>query len=190
RHDPAALEQARERDQQLNSEYLNLMAELGEDVPKPSAPSSTQQQPAPWTRNPDSGSRTATPPPLPAGPPPPVRLSPSYRPPQPPSTPPWLRNRSSHGQPTYQGYGSVQQNAQWDGSQGGYAQYYQAPAAQQYDYYYGANGYQQAPPPTNAPPPPPANAPPPPPADEQPPPPPPPPPPPASPPPPPPPGDE
>ncbi|ORX69979.1 eukaryotic type KH-domain (KH-domain type I), partial [Linderina pennispora] len=30
RHDPAALEQARERDQQLNSEYLNLMAELGE----------------------------------------------------------------------------------------------------------------------------------------------------------------
>ncbi|KAJ2465894.1 hypothetical protein GGI02_004552, partial [Coemansia sp. RSA 2322] len=33
RHDPAALQQARERDQQLNSEYLSLMAELGEAVP-------------------------------------------------------------------------------------------------------------------------------------------------------------
>ncbi|KAJ2816876.1 hypothetical protein IWW50_006346, partial [Coemansia erecta] len=37
RHDPAALEKARERDQQLNSEYLNLMAELGEAVPASAA---------------------------------------------------------------------------------------------------------------------------------------------------------
>ncbi|KAJ2554740.1 hypothetical protein EV175_002488 [Coemansia sp. RSA 1933] len=33
RHDPEALQRARERDQQLNSEYLNLMAELGESAP-------------------------------------------------------------------------------------------------------------------------------------------------------------
>ncbi|KAJ1898225.1 hypothetical protein LPJ66_002882 [Kickxella alabastrina] len=33
RHDPEALQKARERDQQLNSEYLSLMAELGESVP-------------------------------------------------------------------------------------------------------------------------------------------------------------
>ncbi|KAJ2516291.1 hypothetical protein GGI11_003496 [Coemansia sp. RSA 2049] len=32
RHDPEALQRARERDQQLNSEYLNLMAELGESA--------------------------------------------------------------------------------------------------------------------------------------------------------------
>lgn len=38
RHDPAALERARERDQQLNSQYMNLMEELGESVP-PSAES-------------------------------------------------------------------------------------------------------------------------------------------------------
>ncbi|KAJ1898202.1 hypothetical protein LPJ66_002899 [Kickxella alabastrina] len=33
RHDPEALQKAHERDQQLNSEYLSLMAELGESVP-------------------------------------------------------------------------------------------------------------------------------------------------------------
>ncbi|KAJ1662288.1 hypothetical protein IW140_001924 [Coemansia sp. RSA 1813] len=33
RHDPEALQRARERDQQLNTEYLSLMAELGESVP-------------------------------------------------------------------------------------------------------------------------------------------------------------
>ncbi|KAJ2700293.1 hypothetical protein H4218_002118 [Coemansia sp. IMI 209128] len=33
RHDPEALQKARERDQQLNTEYLSLMAELGESVP-------------------------------------------------------------------------------------------------------------------------------------------------------------
>ncbi|KAJ2908200.1 hypothetical protein GGI21_003126, partial [Coemansia aciculifera] len=33
RHDPEALQKARERDQQLNIEYLSLMAELGESVP-------------------------------------------------------------------------------------------------------------------------------------------------------------
>ncbi|KAJ2059559.1 hypothetical protein GGI17_004327 [Coemansia sp. S146] len=32
RHDPEALQKARERDQQLNTEYLSLMAELGETV--------------------------------------------------------------------------------------------------------------------------------------------------------------
>ncbi|KAJ2441394.1 hypothetical protein GGF42_007308 [Coemansia sp. RSA 2424] len=32
RHDPEALQKARERDQQLNTEYLSLMAELGESV--------------------------------------------------------------------------------------------------------------------------------------------------------------
>ncbi|KAJ2800796.1 hypothetical protein H4R20_003928, partial [Coemansia guatemalensis] len=37
RHDPDALQRARERDQQLNSEYLDLMAELGESLPTASA---------------------------------------------------------------------------------------------------------------------------------------------------------
>ncbi|KAI8325312.1 eukaryotic type KH-domain (KH-domain type I), partial [Martensiomyces pterosporus] len=38
RHDPAALQRAQERDQQLNSEYLSLMAELGESVPAGAKP--------------------------------------------------------------------------------------------------------------------------------------------------------
>ncbi|KAJ2726531.1 hypothetical protein GGI07_000473 [Coemansia sp. Benny D115] len=38
RHDPEALKKAQERDQQLNSEYLSLMAELGENVAPPAAP--------------------------------------------------------------------------------------------------------------------------------------------------------
>ncbi|ORX81576.1 hypothetical protein K493DRAFT_241681, partial [Basidiobolus meristosporus CBS 931.73] len=37
RNNPEALEQARQRDQQLDHEYLSLMAELGEDVPEGSA---------------------------------------------------------------------------------------------------------------------------------------------------------
>ncbi|KAJ2621801.1 hypothetical protein GGI25_000143 [Coemansia spiralis] len=41
RHDPEALQQARERDQQLNSEYLSLMAELGESVPPSTATGNT-----------------------------------------------------------------------------------------------------------------------------------------------------
>ncbi|KAJ1907098.1 hypothetical protein LPJ81_000974 [Coemansia sp. IMI 209127] len=50
RHDPEALQRARERDQQLNSEYLNLMAELGESVPlgtKASEPSSANDHRTP-----------------------------------------------------------------------------------------------------------------------------------------------
>ncbi|KAK9767247.1 Branchpoint-bridging protein, variant 3 [Basidiobolus ranarum] len=38
RNNPEALEQARQRDQQLDHEYLSLMAELGENVPEGAAP--------------------------------------------------------------------------------------------------------------------------------------------------------
>ncbi|KAJ2159349.1 hypothetical protein GGF46_003096 [Coemansia sp. RSA 552] len=97
RHDPEALQKARERDQQLNSEYLDLMAELGETMsggdkngkdagerhrPQASdhdsasrAPSGRQSpRQAPWLRNARSRS------------PPPRALAP-------PTTPPWLRRR-------------------------------------------------------------------------------------------------
>ncbi|KAI9474560.1 hypothetical protein LPJ78_003983 [Coemansia sp. RSA 989] len=46
RNDPAALQKARERDQQLNSEYLNLMAELGESVPEGGNISSDRRRPS------------------------------------------------------------------------------------------------------------------------------------------------
>ncbi|KAJ2238207.1 hypothetical protein H4R99_004733 [Coemansia sp. RSA 1722] len=100
RHDPDALNSARERDKQLNSEYLSLMAELGEAA----EPSATEQDRntdkplrtdtdtlshanadppsdsrAPWLRAARSHSRSRSPPP-------PRTLAP-------PTTPPWLRRR-------------------------------------------------------------------------------------------------
>ncbi|KAJ1998414.1 hypothetical protein GGI04_005011, partial [Coemansia thaxteri] len=104
RHDPAALQQARERDQQLNSEYLSLMAELGEAVPAngldsgpaavrlPNAAagsesvslSASASAPAPWLRDnksPASEHRSESRP----------GRSRSPRPLPPPTTPPWLR---------------------------------------------------------------------------------------------------
>ncbi|KAJ2851230.1 hypothetical protein IWW36_001251 [Coemansia brasiliensis] len=100
RNDPAALQKARERDQQLNSEYLNLMAELGESVPeggnsfssdrrRPSvsshgdstaAPLSGRQSPggsASWMRNGRRSRHSRSPP----------RIV------ERPGTPPWLRRR-------------------------------------------------------------------------------------------------
>ncbi|KAJ2316986.1 hypothetical protein IWW52_003366, partial [Coemansia sp. RSA 2704] len=96
RNDPEALQRARERDQQLNSEYLNLMAELGESV-RPgredsgrrgsvpdrgsAQPPSGRQSPgqAPWLRGSDHDRRRPR--------------SPPARPLERPGTPPWLRRR-------------------------------------------------------------------------------------------------
>ncbi|KAJ1647420.1 hypothetical protein LPJ64_001196 [Coemansia asiatica] len=57
RHDPEALQKAKERDQQLNSEYLSLMAELGESA-SGIEPSAAQQANA--GANADTGMSTRT----------------------------------------------------------------------------------------------------------------------------------
>ncbi|KAJ2479177.1 hypothetical protein IWW56_003257 [Coemansia sp. RSA 2131] len=109
RHDPDALGRARERDQQLNSEYLRLMDELGETAPgvrrensdikrrlsgsdygAVTRPPSAHQSPgpAPWlrdTRSPHNGRS-------------PHHTGHDYsraerRPAEPPATPPWIRRR-------------------------------------------------------------------------------------------------
>ncbi|KAJ2761667.1 hypothetical protein IWQ57_005988, partial [Coemansia nantahalensis] len=101
RHDPVAQQKARERDQQLKSEYLDLMAELGEAVPAPGREPAARRRPSisdrggstrpgspgpgPWQRGGRSPSRDR-----------PRRRSRSPRPArplEPPSTPPWLYNR-------------------------------------------------------------------------------------------------
>ncbi|KAJ1727107.1 hypothetical protein LPJ61_004759 [Coemansia biformis] len=105
RHDPVALQKARERDQQLKFEYLDLMAELGESVPAPgrengdrprqsisdradsTQPMSGARSPgsAPWLRGGRSPARDHD-----------RRRSRSPPPPHPlmrPATPPWLYHR-------------------------------------------------------------------------------------------------
>ncbi|KAI9270919.1 hypothetical protein EDC94DRAFT_555147 [Helicostylum pulchrum] len=54
RNNPELVNQARERDSQLDSEYMNLMAELGESVPEGGKPSAYGAPPgaAPWQQRP------------------------------------------------------------------------------------------------------------------------------------------
>ncbi|KAJ1814113.1 hypothetical protein LPJ56_003157, partial [Coemansia sp. RSA 2599] len=69
RHDPAALQKAKDRDQQLNSEYLSLMAELGEAVPPPAPASASASGPetaaTPRTREASPGGARQSPGPAP-----------------------------------------------------------------------------------------------------------------------------
>lgn len=63
RNNPELVNQARERDSQLDNEYMNLMAELGESVPeggKPSAYGGASTGSAPWQQRPAAASPTTS----------------------------------------------------------------------------------------------------------------------------------
>ncbi|CAO3655301.1 unnamed protein product [Mucor hiemalis] len=174
RNNPELVNQARERDSQLDSEYKNLMAELGESVPEGgSAPSYGGASAAPWQQR-------STGPPTASG-----------------AAPPWQQPRASGAPPPWAsagggaaaastGYGAPSSAAPWQSANAGYDAYAPPPGsgagAGYYDAYGAAgasyNGYydhappppggnsapwQQAPPPPggepwNMPPPPPPSA--------------------------------
>ncbi|KAJ2961439.1 hypothetical protein NQZ79_g3230 [Umbelopsis isabellina] len=134
RNNPEFMQQAQEREQQLDSEYMNLMAELGEKVNDGDATAKTERPPwadraaatvaassgqAPWQRGGSTGGATG-----------------GGNPWDKPNTPsngdaPWARNNS---------YGA-QQGAPHYGGQQGYGGSHQAAYGAQQGGYYGSNGY-------------------------------------------------